>query len=198
MQRTSTMIDLSDQKKMKQKSIKSRFSKMVKKVFTKKSSQIVSDKPDLKITASVPTKRKNDDFDVEKWRKNLAKTCHDYDKMNATTYFLRTRNEETFASVRSNGSVYREELQKMKSEIAELQRQKEQLQRGLMIRGASQRKSQRYRNQRSKRNTYRSQAIGYQSDSGEKLRRAPKKRLSGYYSGSSYDSNDSNCFYVFL
>ena len=198
MQRTSTMIDLSDQKKMKQKSIKSRFSKMVKKVFTKKSSQIVSDKPDLKITASVPTKRKNDDFDVEKWRKNLAKTCHDYDKMNATTYSLRTRNEETFASVRSNGSVYREELQKMKSEIAELQRQKEQLQRGLMIRGASQRKSQRYRNQRSKRNTYRSQAIGYQSDSGEKLRRAPKKRLSGYYSGSSYDSNDSNCFYVFL
>ena len=200
MQRTSTMIDISDQKKMKQKSIKSKFSKMVKKVFTKKSSTPVSEAPGQIITASVPTKRKNDDFDVEKWRKNLAKTCHDYDKMNATTYSLksRSRNDETFASARSNGSVYREELQKMKSEIADLQRQKEQLQRGLMIRGASQRKSQRYKNQRSKRNTYRSQAIGYQSDSGEKLRRAPKKRLSGYYSGSSYDSNDSNCFYVFL
>lgn len=198
MQRTSTMIDISDQKKIKHKSIKSRFSKMVKKVFIKKSSTSTSEQTEQNITASVPTKRKNDDFDVEKWRKNLAKTCHDYDKMNATTYSLRTRNEETFASVRSNGSTYREELTKMKSEIAELQRQKEQLQRGLMIRGASQRKSQRYRNQRSKRNTYRSQAIGYQSDSGEKLRRAPKKRLSGYYSGSSYDSNDSNCFYVFL
>ena len=200
MQRTSTMIDISEKKpKMKPKSIKSKFSKMVKKVFKKKTTSANSESVEQNVVAaSVPVQRKNNDFDVEKWRKNLAKTCHDYDQMNATTYSLRSRNDQTFASVRSNGSVYREELSKMKSEIAELQRQKEQLQRGLMIRGASQRKSQRYRNQRNKRNTYRSQAIGYQSDSGEKLRRAPKKRLSGYYSGSSYDSNDSNCFYVFL
>ena len=97
MQRTSTMIDISDQKKMKQKSIKSKFSKMVKKVFTKKSSSPVSAALDQKITASVPTKRKNDDFDVEKWRKNLAKTCHDYDKMNATTYSLKSQSPQVLA-----------------------------------------------------------------------------------------------------
>lgn len=200
MQRTSTMIDISDKNK-KPKSFKSKFSKFIKKTFTKKTASSSPENVDEKqATASVPTQRKHNDFDVEKWRKNLAKTCHDFDQMNATTYSLKSRHDQTFASIRSKGSVYREELSKMKSEIAELQRQKEQLQRGLMIRGASQRKSQRYRNQRSKRNTYRSQAIGYQSDSGEKLRRSSPKnsRLSGYYSGSSYDSNDSNCFYVFI
>ena len=102
MQRTSTMIDISDKNK-KPKSIKSKFSKFIKKTFTKKTAPSTPENDEEKrTTASVPTQRKHNDFDVEKWRKNLAKTCHDFDQMNATTYSLKSRHSKAILNRETN------------------------------------------------------------------------------------------------
>ena len=134
------------------------------------------------------------EFNVEKWRERIRKTCHDFDAMETTFNTSAVRHDATLNSLHNRSLVYRSELRQMKSEIERLRREKEMLQRGLQTRQT--RQSRRAR--RSPDATHaRSRSVARQ---GEKYLRY--RSDSGYRSStpssSTYQSNDSNVFYVFL
>ena len=132
-----------------------------------------------------------DEFNIQKWHKQIQKTCHDFDAME-TTFNTSTHNA-TLNSLRSNGDVYRSELRQMQTEIKNLRREKDMIQRGLQPR---QGRSQQVRTQlglRRARNSHlvrqHQRYLRYRSDSAYS---------SSTPTQSTYQSNDRNVFYVFL
>jgi len=129
-------------------------------------------------------KSKNSEFNVEKWHQRIQKTCHDFDAMETT--FNHSMHNGTINSLRSRREVYRSELDQMKSEIRKLRREKEMLQRGLET-----------------RQTRRSRRVKKSVKTGKERERFLSYRCDSAYSTSTpthstYQSNDSNVFYVFL
>ena len=126
------------------------------------------------------------EFNVEKWHRRIQKTCHDFDAMEMT--FNTSSQDATIKSIRTKGDVYRSELHQMQMEIQTLRREKEMIQRGLQTRQS--RRSQRLRRARNSKLVRDHQRyLRYRSDSAYSTSTP---------SGSTYQSNDTNVFYVFL
>ena len=152
----------------------------------------------------IPKKSKNGEFNVEKWRQRIQKTCHDFDAMETT--FNHSMHNGTINSLRSRREVYRSELDQMKSEIHKLRREKEKLQRGLENRQIENRETQRSRRVKRARAVQRGKDqerfLRYRCDSAYSTSTPTHStkgcKKDGTMRDGTYQSNDSNVFYVFL
>ena len=134
-------------------------------------------------SSTVAPTSQSDAFNAEKWHKRIQKTCHDFDAMETTVN--RSSHNATLECLHSKRDVYRSELKAMQSEIQNLRREKEMVQRGLQTRQS--RRLKRAQDSRPIRNYQRT--LPYRSDSAYTTS-TPRN--------STYQSNDENVFYVFL
>ena len=95
-----------------------------------------------------PVKNEKREFDIEKWRNTINKTCHDFDSMNTT--LNSSIHNMTLTSLKVRTTIYKSELELMKDELQKLRREQEILERGLMTRARSNHRASRTHRRKSR------------------------------------------------